>query len=186
MLAIAIKLLGFGKTLLDMALRLFAWLCEDWLRLVVAGLAILSAALWFRGNDYRSQADDARKGWNAEITAHKQTEQNYREASAAALAAAQQNKVRVETKYKVIENAQDKAIRAQLAAATASLRSRAATANPGSPDRVDLSGATVPAVDPAGAGQDAVMDDALICTANTILLQGWQDWYAEAASVARR
>ena len=186
MLAIAIKLLGFGKTLLDLGLRFIAWLCEDWLRLVVAGLAILSAVLWFRGNDYRSQADDAREGWQAEITAHKQTEANYREASAAALAAAQANKVRVETKYVEIENAQDKDIRARLAAALDSLRARAATANPGSPDRVGLPGATVPAVDPAGAGQDTVMDDALICTENSVKAQGWQDWYAEAASVARR
>jgi len=185
MLAFALKLLGFGKTLLDLGLRFVAWLCEDWLRLVVAGFVILSAVLWFRGNDYRSERNDAQAGWQAEITAHKQTEANYREASAQALAAAKENKVRVETKYVEIENAQDKDIRARLAVATASLRARAASSNSSGPDGASVPGASSAAFDPAGTGQNAIMDDALICTENTVKAQGWQDWYAEAQSVAR-
>lgn len=182
---IALKLLGFGKTLLDMALRLFAWLCEDWLRIVVAGLAILSAVLWFRGNDYRAERNDALASWQAEREAHQQTEQNYREASAKALAAAEANKDRVETRYVEIENAQDKDIRARLAAALDSLRERAAAANPSGSGAVGLSGTTVPAVDPDGAGGDAKLDDALICTENTVKAQGWQDWWAETQAVER-
>jgi hypothetical protein len=182
----ALKLLGFGKTLLDLGLRFVAWLCEDWLRLIVAGFVILSAVLWFRGNDYRSERNDAQAGWQAEINAHKQTEANYRQASAQALAAAKENKVRVETKYKVIENAQDKDIRARLAAATASLRARAANTDPGSPDAIGLPSLANAAVDPVGNSGDAKLDDALICTTNTVKAQGWQDWYDEAQSVTRQ
>lgn len=180
------KLLGFGKTLLDMALRLFEWFCEDWMRIVVAALVILSAVLWFRGNDYRAERDTAQTGWNDEKKAHKETEANYREASAAALAAAQANKVRVETRYVEIENAQDKDIRARLAAATASLRARAAQADSGSADAIGLPSASNAPVDPNGAGEGPIMDDALICTENTVKAQGWQDWYAEAQAVARQ
>jgi hypothetical protein len=183
---LALKLFGFGKTLLDMGLRFFAWLCEDWLRLVVAGFVILSAVLWFRGNDYRSERNDAQAGWKAEINAHKQTEANYREASAQALAAAKENKVRVETKYVEIENAQDKDIRARLAAATASLRARSASSDSSGSNAISLPSPSNATVDPAGAGIDPIMDDALICTTNTVKAQGWQDWYAEAQAVTRQ
>jgi hypothetical protein len=179
----ALKLLGFGKTLLNMGLRFVAWLCEDWLRLVVAGFVILSAVLWFRGNDYRAERNDAQAGWQAEIAAHKQTEANYRAASAAALAAAQENKVRVETKYKVIENAQDKDIRARLAAATASLRARAASSDSSGPQRINLPSPSSAAFDTAGTSSDPIMDGALICTANSVKAQGWLDWYKQIQTV---
>lgn len=181
---LAIKL--FGGKLIGGLLRIFAWLCEDWLRIVVAGLAILSSVLWFRGNDYRSERNEALAGWQAEQAAHKMTVEMYRAAAAKALADAEANKVRVETKYVEIENAQDKDIRARLAAALDRLRARTASADSGSADSVGLSGATGAAIDPFGASQDAVMDDALICTENSIKAQGWQDWYAEAQSVARQ
>jgi hypothetical protein len=182
---ILFKLLGFGKTLIELGLRFVAWLCEDWLRIVIAGLAVLSAILWFRGNDYRNERDSARTGLESEIEAHKQTEVNYRTASAEALAAAKTNKVRVETKYLEIENAQDKDIRIRLTAALNSLRSRAASSNSSGSNAISLPNPSNATVDPAGAGGDTVMDDALICTANTIKTQGWQDWYAKVSNIAK-
>ena len=182
---ILFKLLSFGKTLIELGLRFVAWLCEDWLRIVIAGLAVLSAILWFRGNDYRNERDSARTGLKSEIQAHKQTEANYRTASAEALAAAKANKVRVETKYLEIENAQDKDIRIRLAAALNGLRSRAASSNSSGSNATGLSIPADGSVNLAGASEAAELDDALICTANTIKAQGWQDWYAKVSNIAK-
>lgn len=179
---LAIKL--FGGKLIGGLLRIFAWLCEDWLRIVVAGLAILSSVLWFRGNDYRAERNDALAGWQAETEAHKMTVEMYRAASAKALADAEANKARVETRYVEIENAQDKDIRARLAAAVASLRAKTAADSSGSRE-INLPVNPNAPVDPSGAGQNAVLDDALICTENTVKLQGWQDWHTEAQAVER-
>ena len=182
---ILFKLLGFGKTIIDLGLRFVAWLFEDWLRIVVLSLSILSIALWMWGNGYQDKLDVAERGLKSEIEAHKQTEVNYRTASAEALAAAKTNKVRVETKYLEIENAQDKDIRIRLTAALNSLRSRAASSNSSGSNATGLSIPADGSVNLAGASEAAELDDALICTANTIKTQGWQDWYAKVSNIAK-
>ena len=169
--------------------RLFGflkWLAEDWRRVVIAGLAVLSVILFIRGNGLSDDRDKALAGWKAEINAHKQTEANYRAASAEAMEDAINNKARVETKYVEIENSQDKDIRARLAVATASLRARAASSDSSGSNATGMPSPSSATVDPTGAGSDPIMDDALICTTNTVKAQGWQDWYAEAQSVARQ
>jgi hypothetical protein len=161
------------------------WLSEDWLRIVVAGLCVLSAFLWWQGSRAANARDDALAALQAEKTAHQQTVTNYRVAAAKAMAEAEANKARVETRYVEIENEADKNIRAQLAAAIAGLRAKAGADSSGA-NSTGLSGTAVPAVDPDGASQAAIMDDLEICTANTIKSEGWQDWYNAASAVARQ
>jgi len=161
------------------------WLSEDWLRIIVAALCVLSAFLWWQGNRAANARDDALTALQAEKTAHQQTVANYRAAAAKAMAEAEANKVRVETRYVEIENEADKNIRAQLAAAIAGLRAKAGADSGGSRE-IDLPSLADPAVDPDGAGQAAIMDDLESCTANTVKAEGWQDWYKAADSVARQ
>jgi hypothetical protein len=175
-----------GGKFISRIMGFFGWLAQDWRRVVIAVLAVLSVILFIRGNGLADDRDKALEGWKAETAAHKQTEANYRAASAKALADAKANKVRVETKYVEIENAQDKDIRARLAAATASLRARAASSDSSRADAISLPSVAVPTIDPIGASGEPVVDDALICTANTVKAQGWQDWYKEAQAVTRQ
>lgn len=187
----ALKLFGIGKTIMGLFTRFIGWLFEDWLRLlvaglclVIAGLCVLSAVLWFTGHRATNDRDKALAGWKSEISAHKQTVANYRAASQAATDAAVANKVRVETKYVEIENAQDKNIRARLDAALSKLRSRKTATDTSGADAVSMPFTPNAAVDPAGAGGRAVMDDdAVICTANTVKAQGWLDWYEQVRAV---
>lgn len=98
---------------------------------------------------------------------------------------ANENKAVVETKYVEIENAQDKDIRTSLANALSSLRAARDKANTSGPDTVSGTGPTQPAVDTAGTGQTPVMDDAEICTENTIKAEGWLSWFGEVRAVDR-
>jgi len=172
-----------GGKIIGRLLGFLKWLAEDWRRVVIAGLAVLSVILFIRGNGLSDDRDKALAGWKAEKIAHDMTVEMFRAASAKALADAKANKVRVETKYVEIENAQDKDIRARLAAATASLRARAASSNSSGPDAISLPGVANATVEPAGTGGNAKLDDALICTANTVKAQGWQDWFEQIQTV---
>lgn len=182
----ALKLLGIGKTIMGLFTRFIGWLCDDWLRIVIAVLCVLSAVLWFNGHRAANDRDKALAGWKSEISAHKQTVANYRAASQAATDAAGANKVRVETKYVEIENAQDKDIRARLAAALGKLRSRKTATDTSGAGAASMPFTPAAAVDPDRASGRAIMDDdAIICTANTIKAQGWLDWYEQVRAVER-
>lgn len=175
----ALKIIGRPLT------AFWRWLSEDWLRIVVASLCVLSAFLWWQGSRAASQRDGALEALQAEQSAHKQTEVNYRVAAAQAMAEAEMNKARVETRYVEIENEADKNIRAQLAAAIDSLRAAKARADSSGSDATSLPGIANAASDTYGAGEAAIMDDALICTENTILLQGWQNWWGNIGDVSQ-
>lgn len=139
------------------------------------GLSLLAA---------KGDARHFRKRWEAEKAAHaltvanveRATEKTRAEQTAAARAA--------ETRFAKIEREKDDAIRTRIAAARAltaeRLRTKAATDHSGSGGTGDLPGAPDAAVSADGAGGPAFVDeaDALICTENTIKLQGWQDWHA--------
>lgn len=176
----ALKIIGRPLT------AFWRWLSEDWLRIVVASLCVLSAFLWWQGSRAASQRDGALEALQAEQSAHKQTEANYRIAAAQAMAEAEMNKARVETRYVEIENEADKNIRAQLAAAIDSLRAAKARADSSGSDATGLPGIANAASDTDGAGEASIMDDAMICAENTVKAQGWLDWYSAASAVARQ
>ena len=85
---------------------------------------------------------------------------------------AKEEKARIEAQYKEIANAKDADIRNRIAAAVARVRDQT-----NSSGKTNLPSVAETAINPDGAGQGTVVDDAEICTINTIKAQGWQDWY---------
>ena len=95
-----------------------------------------------------------------------------KEAQKLATKLAKEEKARIEAQYKEIANAKDADIRNRIAAAVARVRDQA-----NSSGKTNLPSVAETAINPDGAGQGTVVDDAEICTINTIKAQGWQDWY---------
>ena len=95
-----------------------------------------------------------------------------KEAQKLATKLAKEEKARIEAEYKEIANAKDADIRNRIAAAVARVRDQA-----NSSGKTNLPSVTEAAVNSDGAGRGTVVDDAEICTINTIKAQGWQDWY---------
>lgn len=95
-----------------------------------------------------------------------------KEAQKLATKLAKEEKARIEAQYKEIANAKDADIRNRIAAAVARVRDQANRSS-----KANLPSIAETTINPDGAGQGTVVDDAEICTINTIKAQGWQDWY---------
>lgn len=111
-------------------------------------------------------------GLKAENTELRETLSKVEQAQELAIKLAKEEKARIEAEYKEIANAKDADIRNRIAAAVARVRDQA-----NSSGKTNLPSVTEAAVNSDGAGRGTVVDDAEICTINTIKAQGWQDWY---------
>ena len=99
------------------------------------------------------------------------------------------HKADVERSQAKVSEESDNEIRRRIAAAVAAVRVRVAPtpAHPGSGGSPAVPGAPIAAVNPAGAGQEAVVpaEDLTTCAANTVLAEGWQSWWKSVAAVPR-
>lgn len=96
-----LKLFGWGTSLGGWIAGVLKWLFKEWYRPVIAGLLIaLAWLLLVTVPGLKGERDAARGDVTAERTAHEQSIANLRAASAAALAAAERNKARVEQAWR--------------------------------------------------------------------------------------
>jgi len=91
------------------------------------------------------------------------------------------HKALVEANQRLITHDEDNDIRGKLAAALERLRNTKASA--GGRIAVAVPEATKPSVNPAGAGQAPLVDDA-VCAEAVIKAEGWQSWYTKIESDA--
>lgn len=145
----ALRLLGWGKVLGGWIAAVLKWLFSEWYRPVIAGLVIaLAWVLLVTVPGLESERDSERQGKLDAMAAHNQTIANYREASAAAMAAAERHKARVEAQWRAqLEESQREnlALRADYRGRVAGFvrrQSGAAATDPGSADAAGLPGAT--------------------------------------------
>lgn len=135
----------------------------------------------------RSTLDHRTAALKAEQAAHAQDIADVRAATAKAQADDLMHARAVETRQaKISQEIQDD-LTSRLASARADAaryaeRLRAASqAHPGSVAATDMPGLPDAPSGAAGAGQDAIVDDAAICAENSVKAQGWQDWYRSAS-----
>ena len=163
----------------------FKWLFEFFKKYplyCIMGIAIVML-LW-QFNKVQGQRDDALTAFENEKTAHAQTVTNYRTASAKALKDAEDNKAKVETKYVEIRDEKQIAITNRLRDELASVRRQIqARANTGSSDSPSVSGTTDATSGAARTSAETLMDDAIICTRNTVIAEGWLEWWNSVSSV---
>ncbi len=99
------------------------------------------------------------------------------------------HKAEVEQHDAMISQEKDSEIRKRIADAVAAVRVRIVSTpvHSGSSRSPPVSGAPIAAISPAGASQEAVVPvaDLSVCATNTILAEGWQDWWKGVAAVPR-
>jgi hypothetical protein len=134
------------------------------------------------------QRDTARVGLQATQHAFDKTVSDYRLAAELARADDLANARAVETRNAAIAEEAQRDLQTKLASARADadryasrLRS-AAAADPGSGARADLPRTPSSASGIAGAGSTPELDDARVCAVNTVLAEGWQDWWRRVAT----
>jgi hypothetical protein len=144
----ALRLLGWGKVLGGWIAAVLKWLFSKWYRPVIAGLVIaLAWVLLVTVPGVKGERDAERQGRLDAVAAHNQTIANYREASAAAMAAAQRHKARVEAQWRdQLEESQREniALRADYRSRVSGFvrrQSGTAAADPGSTDAAGVPGA---------------------------------------------
>ena len=99
------------------------------------------------------------------------------------------HKAEVEQRQSQISQEKDSEIRKRIADAVAAVRVRIVSTpvHSGSSGSPAVSGAPIAAASPAGASQEAVVptSDLTICAANTVLAEGWQEWWKSVEAVPR-
>ena len=169
----ALKALGWGKSL-------FAWLASlKPSTLAIIALATVAGVQTLRLSHRTDQRDKAIAG----LTVAKQGIENLRQASLKALADAKANKARVETQYVRIKDESQTVLSARLRSELDRVRSAATHSS--SADATGVSGASGAPSDPFGRDAETVLHDAEICIANTVKVEGWQEFYAKTLAVPR-
>lgn len=166
------KALGIGRAFLGFLRSLSPQ------ALIILALCALLAVQTLRVSHTAKQRDRALAG----LKTARQGIEDLRLASLKALAEAQANKARVETRYVEIKDASQTAISARLRSELDRLRA-ASAAHQGGADATGVSGPAGAAADPLGRDQATVLDDAKICAANTVKAEGWQDIYRQWAAI---
>lgn len=98
------------------------------------------------------------------------------------------HKAQVERDQNKVSQESDHEIRNRINAAVAAVRVQLSSpAHPGSGGSPAVPGLALPAGNPAGAGQAALVPavDLEVCVANTVKAEGWQSWWKGVAAVPR-
>lgn len=139
-----------------------------------------------------NKLDAARASLKAEQAAHAGTIANYRAASEQARADDLAHAEAIRRRDAAIAEETQHDLETKLAAArrdadayAARLRGVTAGADQGSGDRTDMPGAANATGNAAGAGETTELDDARICAVNTVLAEGWRDWWARVSAGER-
>jgi hypothetical protein len=161
-----IAFLGIGK-------RIAAWFMADPLRILFAALVIFAAWQYMGKQNALGKLAD-------EQGAHIATKAGYVNAQKVAADMNAKQVERIESERKEIASAKDAEIRSGIDRAIADARRVwAARAAKGVASSASASEIATGPVDTNGAGGMPVMDesDVRICTVNTMLAKGWQDFY---------
>ena len=156
------------------------WLSEDWLRIVVASLCVLSAFLWWQGSGRKPR--EARQADNRPINSSRgfqlshSSRRQWRKRKEA-------NKARVET-YVEIENEADKNL--SLPLLLIACGQQRPEPIPAVPTQLVCPALPMPPAILTEQVKASIMDDLEICTENTIKAEGWAAWYREASAVPRQ
>lgn len=164
-------------------------LARYWQLAIGAALALaLGAVLIIR----TQQRDTARAGLQATQHAFDKTVSDYRLAAELARADDLANARAVETRNAAIAEEAQRDLQTKLASARADADRYAsrlrtpATADPRRGAGADLPGTPSPASGAPRAGTAPELDDARVCAVNTVLAEGWQDWWREVSKAEAR
>lgn len=184
MLSLGLSLLGIGKNLLGWLSAGAKWLFAVWYRLAIA--ALLAACLWLYVGKSSALASAAKWKRTAEqeMSLRIANEVAYRDAQKVAAEMNRRKVAEYEERERNHAITTDKTIRNNVNLALAGLRARQAAQI--SANRAGNAQAPTTASDTSGTGGVSIVDagnagnedDVRICTQNTILAKGWQDFYA--------